>query len=307
MSNDTDRVFTAGNEGLAVVTEVGDGVQGLKKDDWVVMVKQQTGTWCSDTNVDEQDVVRIPKVDGRLPSEVDGATMTVNPPTAYNMLRDFVELKPNDWVLQNGANSAVGQAVIQIAAHRGLQTINLVRDRDDFASLEARLTSLGATRVLPYSALDPGTDKARAKATRALLQDLFAGSPPRLALNCVSGPPTTHMSSLLGPGAVLVSYGAMSKQPLALPTSLFIFKDLTCKGFWQSHWYKTHTRKEREALMQELVGLMVNRQLRGPENEIVTFRANQDDETATRDLKETILKLQSGQYGKKALIKFEAE
>lgn len=76
-SNDADRVFIAGNEGLAEVKEVGDGVQRLAKGDWVVMVKQQAGTWCSDTNVREQDVVRIPKVGGRLPSEVDAATMTV--------------------------------------------------------------------------------------------------------------------------------------------------------------------------------------------------------------------------------------
>lgn len=77
-SNDADRVFIAGNEGLAEVTEVGDGVQGMAKGDWVVMVKQQAGTWCSDANVDERDVVRIPKADGRLPSEVDAAVMTVH-------------------------------------------------------------------------------------------------------------------------------------------------------------------------------------------------------------------------------------
>jgi len=271
------------------------------------MVKQQAGTWCSDANVDERDVVRIPKADGRLPSEVDAAVMTVNPPTAYNMLRDFIKLKPGDWVLQNGANSAVGQAVIQIAAHRGLKTLNLVRDRDDFASLDARLTSLGATRVLPYSVLDPSIDKARAKATRSSLQDLFSGSPPRLALNCVSGAPTTHMSSLLDTDAILVSYGAMSKQPLALSTSLFIFKNLTCKGFWQSQWYRTHSREEREALMCELVGLMVGGKLKEPENEVITIRANQDDESATHALRAKIREAQGGHYGKKILIMFTAE
>lgn len=45
------------------------------------------------------------------------------------MLKDFVDLQPGEWVIQNGANSAVGQAVIQIAAARGLKTINLVRSR----------------------------------------------------------------------------------------------------------------------------------------------------------------------------------
>ena len=34
-----------------------------------------------------------------------------------------------DTVIQNAANSGVGQAVIQIAAARGFTTINVVRDR----------------------------------------------------------------------------------------------------------------------------------------------------------------------------------
>jgi trans-2-enoyl-CoA reductase len=45
------------------------------------------------------------------------------------MLSDFRELSEGDYVIQNGANSAVGQAVIQIAAARKLHTINVVRDR----------------------------------------------------------------------------------------------------------------------------------------------------------------------------------
>lgn len=60
------------------------------------------------------------------------------------MLSDFVPLNPSNpldqnqndkkkekqqWVIQNGGNSAVGIAVIQIAKSWGVKTINLVRDR----------------------------------------------------------------------------------------------------------------------------------------------------------------------------------
>lgn len=59
------------------------------------------------------------------------------------MLSDFVPLNPanrpnqddknkstkQQWVIQNGGNSAVGIAVIQIAKSWGVKTINLVRDR----------------------------------------------------------------------------------------------------------------------------------------------------------------------------------
>lgn len=64
------------------------------------------------------------------------------------------------------------------------------------------------------------------------------------------------MARLLGRDAHLVSYGAMSKQPLSLPTSLFLFKNLTSHGFWQSRWYQQHSRDDRENLIKTLVDLM---------------------------------------------------
>lgn len=45
------------------------------------------------------------------------------------MLLDFVSLSPGDVVVQNAANSGVGEAVIQLAKFWGLKTFNIVRDR----------------------------------------------------------------------------------------------------------------------------------------------------------------------------------
>lgn len=69
-------VFVAGNEGVARVTAVGNGVNTLKVHDWVVMAKSQIGTWCTSKNVDVADVIKIPREHGL--SEVHGATMTVS-------------------------------------------------------------------------------------------------------------------------------------------------------------------------------------------------------------------------------------
>ena len=78
----------------------------------------------------------------------------------------------------------------------------------------------------------------------------------RLGLNCVGGRVTTSMTRLLGHDAHLVSYGAMSKEPLSLSTALFIFKNLTCHGFWQTRWYADKTLQERKRLTEALFGLM---------------------------------------------------
>jgi len=118
----------------------------------------------------------------------------------------------------------VGQFVIQIAARKGWKTINFVRNRDDFPALRDQLTKLGATHVLTYDDL---TDKS----LRNNIKEWTAGKSISLMLNCVSGEPTTRMIRFLGQDAHLVSYGAMSKQPLSLPTSALIFNNLTSHGF----------------------------------------------------------------------------
>jgi trans-2-enoyl-CoA reductase len=64
------------------------------------------------------------------------------------------------------------------------------------------------------------------------------------------------MAQLLGNNAHLVSYGAMSKEPLSLPTSLFIFKNLTCHGFWQTRWYSGKSLEQRQELLKTLTALV---------------------------------------------------
>ena len=65
------------------------------------------------------------------------------------MLKDFVSLSAGDSFVQNGANSAVGQAAIQIARRLGLKSINVVRARGSgMDQLKAFLNDLGADLVI---------------------------------------------------------------------------------------------------------------------------------------------------------------
>ena len=93
------------------------------------------------------------------------------------MLKDFENLKEGDVVIQNAANSSVGQAVIQIAKELGLRTINIVRQRDNMEMLIAKLQNLGGTHVVTDEFL-------RSQAMKDLMKNL---PKPKLALNCVGG------------------------------------------------------------------------------------------------------------------------
>lgn len=84
--------FIVGNEGVAEVITVGQGVKHFQPGDKVIMIKQQAGTWSSVENVLENDILKLPN--GSRISDVQGATISVNPPTAYNMLKRFVRRAP---------------------------------------------------------------------------------------------------------------------------------------------------------------------------------------------------------------------
>ena len=103
------------------------------------------------------------------------------------MLRDFVSLRPGDWIIQNGSNSGVGQAVIQMAREMGVHTVNVVRDRENIDDLKQRLTDLGGYVVMTEQEL---------RASK-MFKD---GSVPRpvLGLNCVGGESSSEQCKVLG-------------------------------------------------------------------------------------------------------------
>ncbi|XP_028836494.1 enoyl-[acyl-carrier-protein] reductase, mitochondrial [Denticeps clupeoides] len=180
----------------------------------------------------------------------------VNPCTALRMLSDFEDLKPGDSVIQNAANSGVGQAVIQIAAAKGVQSINVVRDRLDFQQLSNRLMEMGATHVFKDEML-----------RRPEMKELFKVCPrPKLALNGVGGKSATELLRHLQSRGTMVTYGGMAKQPVSVPVSALIFKDVKVQGFWVTRWKKNHSKDERalRGMLDELCSLICEGKLSAP-------------------------------------------
>ena len=209
-----------GNEAVAEVVQVGEGVKHLQPSDRVIMGASQLGTWRSSALLNSSDVIKLPP--SPAVSTVHAATLAINPPTALRMLTDYVELRPGDYVIQNGANSAVGTSVIQIAKSMNVHTINLVRERgsrEETESLVQELKNMGATHVLTNEQLIND-----AKNARRTIKEWTQGKDLKLALNCVGGQETTELVKTLAEGAHLVTYGAMSKKPLSISPGLHIFK-----------------------------------------------------------------------------------
>ena len=224
-----------GVEGAGVVAAVGAAVENVRAGDRVLL-PHGYGAWREAGVVKADALVPVPP---GITKE-QAAMLRINPATALRMLRDFVKLKAGDWVLQNAANSAVGRAVIQLARANGWRTVNVVRR----AELIGELKALGADAVLV-----DGDDLPEQ------ISAATGGAPLHLALNSVGGDSALRLAKALAPSGTIVTFGAMSRQPLRIPNGLVIFQDLRWRGFWISHWYRKAPPEAVAALFAELFSL----------------------------------------------------
>ena len=204
-----------GNEGVGRVLNVGPGVRNVKVGDRVP-APLSSFTWR------ERMVI---SADGlfALPPDADPrqlAMLAINPPTAALLLSEYVNLKPGEWVVQNAANSGVGRWVIAFAKRRGLKTVNIVRRPELVPELEA----IGGDIVVVES--PDVAERIKAAVGHAEV---------RLALDGVSGPATGVLAATLSPRGTLVSYAAMSSNPMSISPLDVIFKPVAVRGFFMGH------------------------------------------------------------------------
>lgn len=242
----------AGNEGAFEVIATGSGVKNLAKGDWVIMKRTGQGTWRTHAQMDESNLIKVENKEGLTPLQI--GTVGVNPVTAYRMIKDFCEWDwmraGEEWMIQNGANSGVGRAAIQLAREWGLKTLNVVRERETpeaTEKLKKDLYDLGATKVVTESEL-------LSREFKGMVHEFTrqGKEPIRLALNCVGGKSATSLAKTLAPGSQLVTYGGMSKQPVTLPTGLLIFNNLKFSGFWVSKWGDKNPQLKENTIMDIL-------------------------------------------------------
>ena len=227
-----DLPATPGFEGAGIVVDAGTDVKGLTSGALVIL-PHNVGTWRDAVAVKADELVVVP-ADIK---PVHAAMLKINPMTAWRLLHDYVELARGDWLIQNAANSAAGRAVIQIAHQLGYKTVNVVRRSELIDELRAE----GGDIVLVDS-----------ENLRREVEDAIGGPPIRLGLNAVGGESALRLANCLAPGSTLVTYGAMSLQPLKIPNGLLIFKDLRFRGIWINKWYDNATPAQRMEAFQHL-------------------------------------------------------
>lgn len=230
-----------GGEGIAEVLEVGDGVEHIKPGQHVLLAGAG-GSWRDELTAPAGAFIPAP------PGDVEQLSMlTVNPLTAHLLLSAFSDLQEGDWIIQSAANSAVGEMVVQLAAQRGIKTVNVVRRE----RLVPGLQTLGGDVVLT-----DGPDLAQR--VNAATQ----GAPIVLALDSVAGETFERLIGTLAYGATIVSYGVLSGQQPQLNLGSVIANDVLVRGFWLAKWFETASQEERQAAFGTLMPLFASGQVR---------------------------------------------
>lgn len=224
-----------GYDSSCTVIEIGKAVSKVRVGDHVIL-PQVRESWSQHRVVHEDHAFIVPP-DISLQQ---ASMLNVNPMTALVLLSEYKNLEPGSWIIQNAANSGVGRAVIDIANKKGIQTVNIVR-RDDLVS---EMEKAGGTIVVTL-------DEIRQKK----LKERSASMNIQLGLNSVGGESVRLLARHLADEAALVTFGAMSKEPVIIDNGLFIFKNIIATGFWRSKWIEQSPQEKVRGLYQEVIDL----------------------------------------------------
>jgi NADPH:quinone reductase-like Zn-dependent oxidoreductase len=233
-----------GSEVAGVVDALGEGVERIKVGQRVVVAGIHEA-WAEYVLAPAAAVVPLPDA----VSDETGCQLIAMPLSAV-MLLEYLDLQPGQWFIQNTANGAVGKTLAMLAQARGIHVVNLVR-RDAGV---AELAELGITHGVSTEH-EGWKDRVRA---------LIGDAPLIAAVDSVGGDASGDLFGLLGEGGTLVSFGAMSGEPMRLSSGDAIFKHATVKGFWASKVMTTTSGADKARMIGDLLRLAASGELRLP-------------------------------------------
>eukprot|EP00271_Cylindrocystis_brebissonii_P021981 TRINITY_DN8201_c0_g1_i1.p1 TRINITY_DN8201_c0_g1~~TRINITY_DN8201_c0_g1_i1.p1 ORF type:complete len:409 (-),score=40.21 TRINITY_DN8201_c0_g1_i1:537-1763(-) len=233
---------TPGLEGMGVVDRVGAGVDKFQVGQRVVPLmasyaRSGEGSWQEYVKVAETDLVRVPEG----VSDESAAQLVVNPITAYGMLEDFAA-PPGEYIVQTAAGSAVGRLVIALAKQREVRTINVVRRR---AQVE-ELRTLGADEVICSEDED----------VLQRVKDITDGRLAWGAIDCLAGAMTKTVVACVRDHGTAFVLGGFTSPDCTVGIGDLIFRGVTLKGWWLSHFLGQKAPKERVELLEKMLSLM---------------------------------------------------
>ncbi|OBT58520.1 hypothetical protein VE04_01240 [Pseudogymnoascus sp. 24MN13] len=254
----------------------------LSPGDLVVPSKFGTGTWRTHAVLDAASLQRV-----TYPTDLAFASiLRIGIAPAFCLVEDMRALKPGDYIIQNAGTSLLAQFVIQFARRRGVNVINVVRDREayELEKVETALRKLGA-EIVVTEVPDDGDARVKNKRIMLALDSVFGTSGRGL----VKAPPWA------GRGPIAID-----------PTDLFA-RQLTMKGFRGSAQVGLRSAEEQVDLFNWFVELFNNGELQLPALGLQKVKWSVGDAEGSKGaLLEAVERAKSGALGqRKQIILFE--
>ncbi len=208
-----------GFEGSGTIFAIGEKVSKVKIGDRVACAANYVGdgTWSEFmVTLEENCFPLIEKV-----TLEQGASFFVNPLTACGLTN--IAIKENrTGLVQTAAASALGKMISRYAKRKNIPVINVVRKKEQVELLKSE----GFEHVL--NSEDENFEKDLSRLAKKL--DI------RLAIDAVAGETGTKVLNSLPFNSKLVSYGALSEEPIQVNAGAMIFSKKQIEGFWLSYW-----------------------------------------------------------------------
>jgi len=220
-----------GAECVAKVIKIGKNVKKFSINDIVIPLTRNN--WVEKIKIDEVNLIKVHKDVDLLQASM----LKVNPASAYLMLNNYIQLKKNDIIMQNAANSGVGNYIIQLANLYRIRTINLVRRKEVIPSLKI----IGAKEILVESKKKSLSHKVK------------------LIIDAKGGSDLDYWASYLDDHGTIINYGLLSGKNIQIHPGKLIFNNLSIKGFWLSLWLQKMSYREKNNLYEYLSDLIKNK------------------------------------------------
>ena len=233
-----------GTEVAGVIDAIGEGVVHVKVGQRVVVAGIHEA-WADHVLAPAAAVIPLPDA---ISDEV-GCQLIAMPLSAV-MLLEYLHLEPGQWFIQNTANGAVGKTLAMLANARGIHVVNLVRR-------EAGIAELAEVGIGNAVSTDSDGWKKR-------VRELVGEASLAAGVDSVGGDASGDIFGLLGENGTLVSFGAMSNEPMRLSSGDAIFKQATVKGFWASKIFEVTSGADKARMVGELIRLAASGELKLP-------------------------------------------
>ena len=231
----------AGSEASGVVDALGEGVTGLEVGQRVSGFAN--GAWADYFVTPAAGLLPLPDA----VSDDIGCQLVAMPLSAMTLV-DHYAVKPDEWLVQNAANGAVGKTLATIAKSRGINVVHLVRSDD-------------AIRELATAGIDGAISTGDAD-WKDRVKELVGEQRVVYGFDSVGGKSSSDLAAVLSPGGTVVAFGSMTGEPMQVTSGELIFRAIKLEGFWLSTYPQTATDRTRR--IRDLVALIAKGTLQLP-------------------------------------------